>query len=564
MKAKNGLLWKMAVPVLGIFAICLSLMVYFIPKQMTYSATRNAIIAAQQTVNQFKTLRKYYVQSVIKPVLKSNKIRPAIEHEGDDNAIPLPATMIHDLSALSAQQGTSIKLYSAYPFPNRSSRKMDDFQRRAWDYLTQNPDAVFYEQSERAGKHALRIAMADRMVSEACVNCHNSHPQTPKKDWKLGDVRGVLEVDTLIEEQLAIGRKTAFEIILIMVATFAGVLAALYFIYRKSIHERLCRISRAMCDIAAGEGDLTARLDESGGDEISILAHSFNQFVENLQGLIRQLSTAVARVSGCADDVRQGASRDRQRINQQMDETGQVASAINQLATTVHEMAGNASQAKQAADDARTRARDGKQVVQSATSTIDGLAEEVRQAADAIKTLEEKSNDIGSVLVVIKNIAEQTNLLALNAAIEAARAGEQGRGFAVVADEVRNLASKTQESTVEIERMIEALQQGAGSAVTMMEQGRSRAEEGVEQVTMVVDSLNGIAEAVEQMADMNASIASAIEEQSTVTKEVEHNVERMNGMANESVTAMEKSVQTSEKLAALSSELEKLTGKFRF
>ncbi len=564
MKGPNSLLWKMTIPVFGIFAICLMLMAYFIPNQMEKSAIRGAIIDAEQTVKQLKRLRKYYVQNVIKPVLKSQAIRPAIDHAGNDKAIPLPATMIHDLGRLSEQEGTSITLYSEFPFPNRSSRKLDNFQERAWKYLNTNPDGAFYEEAEKEGHKVLRVAMADRMVSEACVNCHNAHPQTPKNDWKIGDVRGVLEVDTVIDEQLAVGRNTAFETILILVLTFAGVLTALYFIYRKTIDDRLRKITHAMNDIAAGEGDLTARLDDGGSDEISVLASCFNRFLENLQSMIRKLSGSVDKVTACANDMKDSAVQSQKRTSRQMSETSQVTSAITQLATTVQEMSTHASEAKLAADEARNEAHGGKQVVQSATATIGGLAEEVRQAADAIKRLENHSNEIGTVLIVIKNIAEQTNLLALNAAIEAARAGEQGRGFAVVADEVRNLASKTQQSTVEIEKMIEALQQGASSAVTLMEQGRNQAEEGVEQVAKVVTSLDNIATAVEKMADMNASIASAIEQQSAVTGEIEHNIAHINNMANESVAAGKHGVETSNHLATLSSDLRKLARKFRF
>ncbi|MFC1747792.1 methyl-accepting chemotaxis protein [Pseudomonadota bacterium] len=559
----KSILWKMAVPILVIFGVLIAFMLIFIPSQMSDSVMTNTVTSAQQTVTQFKTLRKYYVQNVIKPILKSDDIRPAIDHANNDKAVPLPATMIHDLSKLSSEEGTSISLYSGFPFPNRSDRKLDDFQQRAWDFLNKDPDGVFVEQSEKDGQRSVRVAVADKMVAEACVNCHNNHAQTPKNNWKLGDVRGVLEVNTTVEAQLAAGSLAATEIISALIVALVASLGALFFIYKKTIGNRLASVNQAMTEISQGDGDLTRHLDASGSDEISTLAGSVNIFIDDLRELISQMQTSARKVAESSEGMQRDAQLDNERVNNQKHETEQVAAAVNELSATVQEVARNTATAKDSADFAKSETDSGKAVIDKTIDVIHQLSTAVGEASESIRTLEDHSNKIGSVLDVIRSIAEQTNLLALNAAIEAARAGEHGRGFAVVADEVRELASKTQASTLEIQAMIEALQTGTASAVKTMEAGQEKADQGVEQVSLAGDSLNAIDGAVTSIADMNSQIASAAEEESAVTSEIEQNVMNISNAAVDSSDAANRSADTARSLAALAAELEQLVSRFK-
>ncbi|MET0094541.1 MAG: methyl-accepting chemotaxis protein, partial [Sedimenticola sp.] len=243
--------------------------------------------------------------------------------------------------------------------------------------------------------------------------------------------------------------------------------------------------------------------------------------------------------------------------------TDQVASAMQQMVTTVHDVARNTVSAADATRSARDETAKGLDVVMSTMEHINQLADEVVATADVIQQLARDSEDIGGVLDVIREIADQTNLLALNAAIEAARAGEQGRGFAVVADEVRILAARTQDSTTEIQEMIERLQGAARKAVASMEQGRERAQEGVLEVSQAGDSLRAITTSVESISEVNDLVANAAEEQNAVADDIRQNVTSISGIAAQTTSGAKETAQASEHLAELAAKLQSMVGNFK-
>ena len=562
-----GLFGKMAVPIFALITVIMLILVFFIPKQLSTTVTEGVVESSQSTVDQFKTLRQYYTQNIVGKVVSSGTLKPDSDHSGHPDRIPLPATMIHDLSELMRDQGLILKLYSAYPFPNRTNRTnrtLDEFERSAWQRLQQNPDATLVEQVEQNGRTLVRVAISDKMSAQACVDCHNNHPQTPKADWKMGDVRGVLEVTTDITDQLAAGRATSLKITAMVISLLLVVLMALWLIYRNVIQQRLDHLNDAMDEIAHGDGDLTAHLDESGNDEITQLSRAFNRFTGHIRDMVKQMAATSSSLNDTSEAMSRIATDNSHRLERQAQETNQAATAINEMAATVADVAKNAAEAAQAAQTASRVAADGHTVVDTTRSDITALSANVDNAMSAIRNLQEQSENINGMVGVIQGIAEQTNLLALNAAIEAARAGEQGRGFAVVADEVRNLAGRTQEATVEIQQVINTLQQGTDNAVTLMQQSCEQAEQTVEQAEAANQALNGIAEAVSRITDMNDQIASASEQQSAVAMEVEQNIVAINGMSDEASQASEQTAENSQHLNELSHELNALVTRFKY
>lgn len=311
------------------------------------------------------------------------------------------------------------------------------------------------------------------------------------------------------------------------------------------------------------DGDLTGRVDYSSKDEIGHIATAFNRMADKFSTAITQVKDAITQLAAAAEETSVVNAQTTSGINQQQMETSQVATAITQMNSTVHEVARSAVAAAEAAKDADSTFEEGKLVVDKIIDAITELANEVEQSSLVIRELEHESVSIGSVLDVIKGIAEQTNLLALNAAIEAARAGEQGRGFAVVADEVRTLAGRTQQSTQEIEEMINRLQSGANKAVQVMEVGKQKSEHGVAQATAASEALNTIHDAVERITTMNTQIASAAEEQSTVTEEINRNIVNINQVAEQTSEGSKQAAIASDDLSRLAEELKKLVGQFK-
>jgi len=326
---------------------------------------------------------------------------------------------------------------------------------------------------------------------------------------------------------------------------------------------RIKQTVHAMQDIAEGDGDLTNKLDESGRDEIAGLARAFNTFVAKMSVLLKTVSEVGNDIAASSSQMSATAERTNQGIAEQQSETDQTATAITEMVQTAQEIARNAAGAAESAHAADTEAQNGQGVVKSTVDSIQLLANEVDQAAGVIDQLEADSEDIGKVIDVIKGIAEQTNLLALNAAIEAARAGEQGRGFAVVADEVRTLASRTQESTEEIMQIIERVQGGARKAVKAMEIGRSQTVTSVEQAVKAGESLAAITQAVSTINDMNTQIAHAAGQQSEVAEEVDKSVVSIARIGHESMENAQQTSDSSANLASNASQLESLLSQFK-
>jgi methyl-accepting chemotaxis protein len=311
------------------------------------------------------------------------------------------------------------------------------------------------------------------------------------------------------------------------------------------------------------EGDFSHPVGRSTEDEIGQIAHSAQQIQRHLGQMIGQLRDAIVQVAAAAEEMAVVSQQTGEGVREQQGETTQVATAMNEMTATVQEVARNAVEAARAAEQADGEARSGRDVVEGAVGAISALASEVETAAGVLQRLEQDSSAIGSVLNVIRGIAEQTNLLALNAAIEAARAGEQGRGFAVVADEVRALAQRTQESTQEIDDMIGRLQVGTQETVQAMESGRTQARDAVDQAQRAGGALATITQAVAAIKDMNALIASASEEQSAVAEEMNRNIVTISRVAEQSAEGASQTTRSSQELARLGEQLQQLVSRFR-
>ncbi|MGM0413121.1 MAG: methyl-accepting chemotaxis protein [Pseudomonadota bacterium] len=320
----------------------------------------------------------------------------------------------------------------------------------------------------------------------------------------------------------------------------------------------------AMRDIAEGDGDLTRRLDTSGHDEIADLGHAFNRFAQRVQETVSQVAGSTNQLAAASEEMSTITSQTNDAVQRQRGETEQVVTAMNEMTSTVQEVARNAENAAEAAREADSSAKEGSQVVNESIDSIKQLANDVNQASETINRLGKDSESIGSVLDVIRDVADQTNLLALNAAIEAARAGEAGRGFAVVADEVRTLASRTQESTQEIQGMIERLQQAARESVEAMETSRTRAGNTVEKAGSAGEALTNITHSVSQISDMNTQIASAAEEQTTVADEINRNIVQINEISEQTAEGAKQTSDSGDELARLASELQDLVNRFKY
>nr|WP_243881042.1 MULTISPECIES: methyl-accepting chemotaxis protein [Shewanella] len=388
----------------------------------------------------------------------------------------------------------------------------------------------------------------------------------PGTDWIIGTGAYVDDIEASVAEY----RQTALEdmegklwLTLMIVIVITLVTATLILFAAQRTVTPIRNMLDNLNDIAQGEGDLTKRLQVHGEDEIAQLGQAFNRFVDKLQHIIRDVTTATHEVQDASGSIHAQTQAIAAQLANHNNETDQVVTAITEMSSTAQEVAMNTTQVAEATHVASDEVAKAQECVDTSLTEISTLMAEINSAADHIQSLNEQSQKINSVLSVIGGIAEQTNLLALNAAIEAARAGEQGRGFAVVADEVRSLASRTQASTLEINEMLSELHRLVSQAVSAMEESQQSCHRSVESSRLISESLGAVTSSVTSINDMSTQIATAATEQSSVTEEINRNIYAIQEIVAELLHSSEEAARVSQTVSHSGDNLGQLVNQFR-
>ena len=455
--------------------------------------------------------------------------------------------------------------------PRNPKNEPDEFERRVMDKIIKGNLAETWEIDEATNE--VRFFRPVKLTQE-CLACHGDPGQSRtlwKNDegkdptgvvmegWKAGEVHGAFEVKmSLVPVDQAVRQKS---IVIACITTLGIGLIVLIAIFVSRIVGGMVKRLAEQTNIIA-KGDLSVEMDDQSKDEIGQLAVSFKTMVRNLRETIGQVTEASAAVASACSEISSGTEEMAAGAQEQTSQATEVAGAMEQMTKTIIENSRNASNTAETAKQAKLSAELGGRVVEETVIGMKRIAEVVRQSAATVQELGKSSDQIGEIITVIDDIADQTNLLALNAAIEAARAGEQGRGFAVVADEVRKLAERTTKATKEIARMIKKIQTETQGAVGVMEEGTKQVNMGIALADKAGSSLLEIVNVSQKVTDMVTQIAQASEQQSQASEQISKNVEGISNVTNESAMGVQQIAQAADDLNRLTENLQLLIGRF--
>jgi methyl-accepting chemotaxis protein len=496
---------------------------------------------------QIQITRSYIAQNYVGKIKKSkagNDIVIAKDHMNNPDAIPFPATATREMGEEANKSGLfTARMISQTPI-NPANLPKDGFENDAMKAIMNGADSFS------------RIEDINGVpTSAACIGCHT--------DKQVGDTLGVLAVGMNMTKGKAASDRSMMATGGLMVGIVLTIVLLTYLLLRGIVLKPLAHMSHIARDIAQGEGDLTRRVPTEGKDEIAQFGGYFNLFIEKLQKMIGKVAHVTDKVASASVELSATAEEISKGTDSLTSRASQTAAAVEEMNATVSQVAQNSGKAATLAQETVKTAKDGGTVVSDTIAGMQQLSDAVSNSATIIAALGKSSDQIGEIVRVIEDIADQTNLLALNAAIEAARAGEQGRGFAVVADEVRKLAERTTKATKEIGDMIRQIQQDTRGAVDSMQQGTQKVSGGVELVNRTGEALTRIVQMVSESADMIRQIAVASEQQSVATQQIASDIENVAKVTKESASGANESAKASHDLSQLAVELQGIVGSFR-
>jgi methyl-accepting chemotaxis protein len=617
----HSLEWRLIVPILLAVIVAIGSIWIVVPRIVAANSTKEAIRASLQTAAQFKTLRAYYTEQIVNKVLKDGHLKTAADHKADDKAIPVPATLILDLSELLARNDTSIGLYSKFPFPNRKDRKLDDFQEQAWKVLTADKDATFSRNEVRDGKNIVRVAVADTMVAQACVNCHNSNPQSPKTDWKLGDVRGVLEVTSVIDGQLADGAR--FGNAMIAGSALIGLaLLVIAAMATRSVTIPLRNLAGGMRRLAAGTTDVdiagTERKDEIGGMAKAVLvfrdaavekarletqADEQRQLAEEAHAQSEQEHRKLAEVQSLAAQeqadavaalakglaglaegdltvrLSEGFTVGYQRIRDDFNHT------IAQLEETIAGIAASTSEVASAAAEIATSATDLSQRTEEQAASLEETSASMEEIAATVKQNAANARQANEFAAGTRAAADRGGAVVAKVVEAMSRIAGSSHRISDIIGVIDEIARQTNllalNAAVEAARAGEA---GRGFAVVAAEvrglaqrssqaakdinslitQSSNEVAEGVELVNRAGGSLNEIVDQIKRVADIVANIANASAEQTTGLEQINKALTQMDEVTQQNSALVEQNAATAKTLESQSGAVSERLAAFHY
>ena len=489
---------KILFPIISMLVVSTLLLMIYLSQKTAENTVDMSVSNAKTTLGQFKKLRAYYTENIVKKVKSQSDLKISYDHKENEKAIPLPATMIQDLSELMGQdkEGIQLKLYSAYPFPNRKGRVLDDFAKKATLFLQTHPSETFVKTELISGREVVRVAIADTLVAESCVNCHNSHPQSPKTDWKLNDVRGVLEVTAPIHRQVQANSKLIANVAWISLFTVILMAGLVVWFLRRWVTQPVTRV------------------------------------IAGLSSGAKETVSAANQVSTSAQSLSQGATEQAASLEE-------TSASMEELGAMTRKNGGNAEQAAQLMGEVAKQVRASNQSLKEMVTSMANIKDSSQKVSKIIKTIDE--------------IAFQTNILALNAAVEAARAGEAGMGFAVVADEVRNLAQRSAQAARDTASLIE-------ESIGFANEGSSKVTQVAEVIDSFTQTSTSVKGLVDSVFEAGKQQTQGITEVTRAVSEMEKVTQTTAATAEESAAAAEELNAQAETLQGLVGVLQQMVG----